>query len=338
MALGAFLAGMVIGQSPVSNQAAADALPLRDAFAVLFFASVGMLFDPAFVVHRPVLLLSGLSIVLIGKPLAALGIVAAIGYPLRTALTVAIGLAQIGEFSFILSDLGRRHGLLGEDGHHLLVACALVSITLNPLLFRLVTPLETAIRRSPRLARLLDRGRRMEDGRPNVAATELVERSDAPIAVILGYGPVGRTVDAILRTSGLKTVIVDLNMATIETLTRDGRPAIYGDAYNIEVMHQALPRATHLVITLPHSLNRNPLIVAAKLINPAIKVIVRARYLSERPELVQSGADAACYEEAEAAVALARIVLADQGADEDAIRRETVRIRREFAAAPAGLS
>jgi monovalent cation:H+ antiporter-2, CPA2 family len=333
MALGAFLAGMVIGQSPVSNQAAADALPLRDAFAVLFFASVGMLFDPAFVVHRPVLLLSGLSIVLIGKPLAALGIVAAIGYPLRTALTVAIGLAQIGEFSFILSDLGRRHGLLGEDGHHLLVACALISITINPLLFRAIAPLEIAIRRSPRLAKLFDRGRRQEEGQPNPSAAELIERSEAPLAVVLGYGPVGRTVDGLLRAGGLRTVIVDLNMATIETLTREGRAAIYGDAYNIEVMHEALPRATHLIITLPHSLNRNPLIVAAKLINPAIKVIVRARYVSERAELIQSGADAACYEEAEAAVALARIVLQDQGADDDTVRRETTRIRQRFTAA-----
>lgn len=333
MAVGAFLAGMVIGQSPVSNQAAADALPLRDAFAVLFFASVGMLFDPAFVVRRPGLLLSGLSIVLLAKPLAALGIVAAIGHPLRTALTVAIGLAQIGEFSFILSDLGRKHGLLGEDGHHLLVACALISITINPLLFRAIAPLEIAIRRSPRLAKRLDRGRRREEGRPNPPAAELIERSEGPLAVVLGYGPVGRTVDALLRAGGLRTVIVDLNMTTIEALTREGRAAIYGDAYNIEVMHEALPRATHLIITLPHSLNRNPLIVAAKLINPAIKVIVRARYVSERAELIQSGADAACYEEAEAAVALARIVLQDQGADDATVRRETTRIRQRFTAA-----
>jgi CPA2 family monovalent cation:H+ antiporter-2 len=166
----------------------------------------------------------------------------------------------------------------------------------------------------------------------------LIERSEGPLAVVLGYGPVGRTVDALLRAGGLRTVIVDLNMTTIEALTREGRAAMYGDAYNIEVMHEALPKATHLIITLPHSLNRNPLIVAAKLINPAIKVIVRARYVSERAELVQSGANAACYEEAEAAVALARIVLADRGAEEDTIRRETLRIRREFAATPAGLS
>src|SRR5688572_14248820 len=118
MALGAFLAGMVVGRSPVSHQAAADALPLRDAFAVLFFASVGMLFDPKFVVQHPVLLVAGLGIVMIGKPLAAMVIVAVIGYPVRTALTVAIGLAQIGEFSFILSQVGREKRVMDDVGHN----------------------------------------------------------------------------------------------------------------------------------------------------------------------------------------------------------------------------
>jgi len=118
----------------------------------------------------------------------------------------------------------------------------------------------------------------------------------------------------------------------VEALTKQGRAAIFGDAYNIEVMHQALPNATHLVITLPHSANRGPLIAAAKLINPAIKVFVRARYVAERAELEQTGADAACFEEAEVAVALARLVLTDRGAARDAIRRETLRIRRQLQA------
>ena len=136
--------------------------------------------------------------------------------------------------------------------------------------------------------------------------------------------------DSILRKSKLEPVIVDLNMDTVQLLTRQGRAAIYGDAYNVEVLAQALPRATHLIITLPHSLNRNPLIISAKLINPSIKIFVRARYLAERAELVQAGADNACYEEAEAAVALARLVLIDQGADAEAIRHETIRIRQEL--------
>jgi CPA2 family monovalent cation:H+ antiporter-2 len=331
MALGAFLAGMVVGQSPVSHQAAADALPLRDAFAVLFFASVGMLFDPMFVVHHPLLALAGVAIVMVGKPLAALVIVAIIGYPARTALTVALGLAQIGEFSFILSDLGRQNGLLSAEAHNLIVATAIVSITLNPILFRNIGRLETGLQRWPTLWRFMNRkaNRRVEVVNEQ-AAHAIEEGGTKPLAVIIGYGPVGRSVDSILRDQGLETVVVDMNMDTVQALTRAGRPAIYGDAYNIEVMHQALPRATHLVITLPHSANRNPLIASAKLINPELKVFVRARYMGERTELTQVGADAACFEEAEVAVALARLVLSDQGADAETVRRETLRLRREL--------
>ena len=156
MALGAFLAGMVVAQSPVSHQAAADALPMRDAFAVLFFVSVGMLFDPAFVVREPLMILAALAIILIAKPLAALLIVALLGHSARTALTVALGLAQIGEFSFILSELARKHGLMPESGHNVLVAAAIISITLNPILFRSLNPIEARLRRRPRLWTLLN--------------------------------------------------------------------------------------------------------------------------------------------------------------------------------------
>ncbi len=330
MALGAFLAGMVVGQSSAGEQAAADILPLRDAFAVLFFASVGMVFDPRFIVQQPLFLAAGLAIVLIGKPLAALAIVAVLGYPVRTALIVAVGLAQIGEFSFILSEVGRDHGLIDDRAHSLLVACAIVSITLNPIIFRLIGPLETFLRTRPRLWKFLNARVKQRAHVINEPAADAIAQTKKPIAVILGYGPVGRAVDSILREDELEPVIVDLNMDTIESLTREGRAAIFGDAYNIEVMHQALPGATHLIITLPHSANRNPLIVMAKLINPSIKIFVRTRYLSEREDLIQVGADAACYEEAEVAVALSRLVLMDRGADEQTIRKEGLRIRREL--------
>ncbi|MCC7408913.1 MAG: cation:proton antiporter [Phycisphaeraceae bacterium] len=330
MALGAFLAGMVVGQSPVSKQAAADALPMRDAFAVLFFCSVGMLFDPSFIWREPVLVLAGLGIVMIGKPLAALLIVAAIGYPARTALTVALGLAQIGEFSFILAELARDHGLLSESAHHMLVACALVSITLNPLLFRWLEPVESWLHGRKMIWRWLNGRADRRERRLNEQACEQLHRPSRPRAVIVGYGPVGRTADAILMRHGLEPVVVDMNLDTVQTLTRQGRVALYGDAYNLEVMREVLDGATHLVITLPHSTNRGPLIAAARLVNPSVKIFVRARYLAERQELMQAGADAACYEEAEAAVALAQLVLSDQGADHQTIQRETTRIRQEF--------
>ena len=334
MALGAFLAGMVVGQSPVSHQAAADALPLRDSFAVLFFTSVGMLFDPTFVYREPGLLLAGLGIILVGKPLAAMLIVALIGYPPRTALVVALGLAQIGEFSFILSDLGKQNGLLGDSAHNLLVASAIITITLNPILFKYLDRLETILKARPALWRFMNRKAKKVEQAMNEAAGATVEKATKPLAVIVGYGPVGQAVDSILRDTELDTVIVDLNMDTIQNLTARGRLAFYGDAFNIEVMHQALPGATHLIITLPHNANRNPLIAAAKLINPDLKVFVRARYLSEREELIQVGADEACFEEAEAAVALAKLVLADRNADAETVRRETIRIRQELHVPP----
>jgi CPA2 family monovalent cation:H+ antiporter-2 len=336
MALGAFLAGMVVGRSPVSQQAAADALPLRDAFAVLFFASVGMLFDPKFLLQQPLMVAAGLAIVMIGKPLAALLIVALIGYPARTGLVVALGLAQIGEFSFILSEVGRAHGLMSDAGHNVLVASALVSITLNPILFRSINRLESLLKARPALWRFLNRGTLRREHDMNEKTGHALESGTGPLAVIVGYGPVGRTVDGILRDGGLETVVVDLNMDTIQLLKRQGRSALFGDAFNIEVMHQALPRATHLIITLPHSTNRNPLIAAAKLINPEIKVFVRARYIAEKEELTQVGADGAVFEEAEAAVALARLVLFDRGADQETVRRESTRIRQQFLA-PAGV-
>jgi CPA2 family monovalent cation:H+ antiporter-2 len=332
-ALGAFLAGMVVGQSPVSHQAGADALPLRDAFAVLFFTSVGMLFDPRFVIHHPGLIVAFLAIVMIAKPLAAAVIVAIVGYPPRTALTVAFGLAQIGEFSFILSEVGRANGLINDAAHNVLVACAIVSITLNPLLFRTIDRVESLLKRRPMLWGLLTRKSRRREMRSNARAVELIQSSEAPLAVVLGYGPVGRTVDAILRGTNLETVVVDLNIDTVQRLTREGRAAIYGDAYNIEVMHQALGRATYLIITLPHSGNRTPLIAAAKLINPAVKVFVRAHYLAERRELQQAGAEAGVYEEVEASVALARLVLFERGVDEPSVRREVLRIRQSFTGA-----
>jgi CPA2 family monovalent cation:H+ antiporter-2 len=164
----------------------------------------------------------------------------------------------------------------------------------------------------------------------NELAGDLLEKSDAPVAVIVGYGPVGRTIDELLRQDNIETVIVDMNMDTVQSLTKGGRAAIFGDAFNIEVMHQALARATHLVIALPHSANRGALIATAKLINPDMKVFVRARYILEREELEQLGADGAIYEEVEAAAALARLVLFDRGADEGAIRKETTRIRQGF--------
>src|SRR5262249_21020138 len=194
MALGAFLAGMVVGRSEFSLRAASEALPMRDALAVLFFVSVGMLFDPRFLLKAPGLVAATLAIILLGKPLAALGIVLALGYPFKVALAVAVALAQIGEFSFILAGLGRSLAVLPDAATNTLVASAIVSISLNPLLYRLVHPVEAWLARRPRLGRWLA-GRALPQSSPaSVTSTDhdpgLVLRHRA---VIVGHGPVGRT-------------------------------------------------------------------------------------------------------------------------------------------------
>jgi CPA2 family monovalent cation:H+ antiporter-2 len=332
MALGAFLAGMVVGQSPVSHQAAADALPLRDAFAVLFFVSVGMLFDPSFLLREPGLVLGALAVVLVGKPVVALAVVAALGHSTRTALVAALGLAQVGEFSFILGGLARDHGLLPSAGYNAIVACAIVSIALNPFLFRLLDPAEALVRRRPRLSRFLEARSARRRDRANAGAARAVEGRSGPLAVVVGYGPAGRTVDRLIREAGVETVVIDLNLETVGALAAEGRLALYGDASHPEILRQAgIARASHLVVTLPHSLNRGPMITAARQANPSCRILVRARYLRERAELELAGADVACFEEAEAAGALAERVLRDLGRDETTARREGERVRREFA-------
>jgi CPA2 family monovalent cation:H+ antiporter-2 len=330
MALGAFLAGMVVAQSPVSHQAAADALPLRDAFAVLFFVSVGMLFDPAFLIQQPLMVAAALGIILIAKPLAALLIVAVLGHSVRTALTVAIGLAQIGEFSFILSELARQHGLMPDSGHNVLVASAIISITLNPLMFRALPNVENWLRARPRLWKLLN-GRaekKAAQTKPAPSGPSHDEDDGKRLAIVVGYGPVGRSVHRVLQDAGLSTVVIDMNMDTVTALHAEGHVAIYGDASNQGVLEEAgMETASHLIVTLPNASHRSAVVTASRAISDSVRIVVRARYLREREELERSGASAAVFEEAEAAVALARLVLTDTGIHRQAAEKKIQDIR-----------
>jgi CPA2 family monovalent cation:H+ antiporter-2 len=322
VALGAFLAGIVVAQSPVSHQAAADALPLRDAFAVLFFVSVGMLFDPSFLVTHPQMVAAGLAVVLLFKPIAAMAIVAICGYPVRTSLTVALGLAQIGEFSFILGQVAREKGLLPAEGMHVLVAAAMISITINPLLFRSLEAIERRVERIAWLHRLLNARHARRTAALNARAAEVVATSERPLAVIVGYGPVGRLVDAMLRDAGLETVVVDMNIDTVQSLDKAGRAAIYGDATRREVLEQAGVRtALHLIVSLPHSEGRSTVVLAARELNPNIEIVVRAHYLAERDALDRAGANKVVFEEGEAGIALARHVLASRATPPQAVDR-----------------
>lgn len=329
VALGAFLAGMVVAQSPVSHQAAADALPMRDAFGVLFFVSVGMLFNPKFLLEEPGMVAVGLAIVLLAKPLSALVIVAALGHPARTALTVALGLAQIGEFSFILAQSAKQYGLLPEEGSNVLIAASIISITLNPILFGSLDKIEGFVRGRPLLWRLLNARAAKEAAELNDPAAGKIAAEERPLAIIVGYGPVGRVVDALLRDAGFQTVIVDMNMDTIRSLTKAGRVAVYGDATRPEVLEQAgIRKAVHLVVTLPQSAARGPLVLAARELNPNVEITVRARYLAEREALEAAGANKAVYEEGESGIALARHVMERRGVDQGTIEKLLDALRR----------
>lgn len=336
MALGAFLAGMMVAQSPVSHQAAADALPLRDAFAVIFFVSVGMLFDWHILIDHPGMVLAGLGIVLIAKPVAALVIVLVLGHSMRTALTVAVGLAQIGEFSFILAKVAHDHKLMPDEGNGVIVASAILSITLNPLLFRLVGPAETWLRSKPKLWSALNaraERRVREDNTETVQRLHAAEaRENERTAVVVGYGHVGRTVDRLLRQAGVRTVILDMNMDTVSEVNQRGGLAIFGDAQSAEVLKQAgVPDAKYLLVTMAANSNPAPVVMQARELNPDMHILVRSRYLKEKNELTIAGVTGAVYEEAEAAISLGELVLKDLGADQATIDQEIASLRASVA-------
>lgn len=333
MAMGAFLAGMVVGQSEVSHQAAADALPMRDAFAVLFFVSVGMLFDPAIVWQNLGLFLALLVVILVVSPLLAFSLIWALGYSVTAALTVAAGIAQIGEFSFILAGVAEEHGLLAADGASLLVACSIVTISLSPLLFGGVDPLLGWLRGQPRVWKFLSRRSELRAASMPLPAVHVADQiPQRPRAIIVGYGPVGQTASSLLRGFGVEPVIVDLNIDTVTALAGEGQLAVYGDAARREILEAAgVATAQYLLITTPDPHTRTIVIIVARELNPELKVFARARYLGERAWLEEIGVTEVCYEEAEVAIGLAALLLRELDADEDRIRRDLRRARIRLA-------
>jgi len=336
VALGAFLAGIVVGQTEVSHQAGADALPMRDAFAVLFFVSVGMLFDPQAIIKEPWLLLGLLGIIVLAKPLTAFLIIWILRYSVRTAITVALALAQIGEFSFLVANESLRLGLISADGQSVLISCALISIAANPLLFRAITPLEQWLRSKEQIWRILSQRSNYEGAILNkeeqLRLSEHRQISGIKTrAVIVGYGPVGQTASRILRDFDVPVVIIDLNLDTVRTLIESGQFAIYGDASRRNILEAAgVQKADYLLVTIPDILTRTAVIVTARDLNPELHVFTRARYLQERAWLEEMGATDICIEEAETAIGLAFLLLREVGADSNRIQKEIQEIRREL--------
>ena len=320
MALGAFLAGMVVGKTEFSYRAASEALPMRDAFAVLFFVSVGMLFDPFHVIRAPLEILITAGIVLIGKPLGALAIVLVLGYSMSTALRVSVALAQIGEFSFIVATLGDQLGIMPDGATDSLIAASILSITINPLLYRFTPGIERALTSVGWLRRILTPQEAMQP----VSSRDSLELS----AVIVGYGPVGETVTKALRRHGISTTIIELNIETVRRLNQEGVRAVYGDAMSPDILKEAgTANAVGLILTSPASTEATELIAMARELNPKIRVLVRCAFLSQAQAMRQAGADEAFSGEAEVAMAMMEYILNDLGATPEQMDAERRRVR-----------
>ena len=312
MALGAFLGGMVVGKSNLSHQAGADLLPLKDAFSVLFFVSVGMLFDPSFLLEHPGMVFSCFLIVIVVKPLVAMIVVSLLGYSVQTALTVATGLAQVGEFSFILAHAAQGLGLIPTEVYSILVICSLVSIILNPSLVRQVPFFVEQLRRYPKLWRALSyrADRRAMKGNQVEAAVLSGGEEKAGRAVVVGYGPSGRQVAQALWDNGLVPIVIDMNVDTVNELTDQGRHAVFGDSSQVDVLLAAgLKHASYLVVTIPDISNTMATVAAAREINPSLKVLVRARFLNDKPLLDSLGVQTVAFEEQEVAKTLADMII-----------------------------
>jgi CPA2 family monovalent cation:H+ antiporter-2 len=305
-ALGAFFAGMVMRESEFSHRAAEESLPLRDAFSVLFFVSVGMLFQPDVVVDMPLHVLATIAIIIVGKSLAAALLVIALRYPLNTALTVAASLAQIGEFSFILAGLGLTLGLLPAQGMSLVLAAALISIALNPLLFAAVEPLRRWVLARSALARKLE-----QRGDPYAALPESTERQFLEGQVVLvGHGRVGRRIADGLRQRGIPFVVVEHNRETVDALRKQGFAAVSGDATDALVLVQAhIAKAAMLVVATPDAIDARQIAATARELNPAIEVVLRTHSEEESALLRKEAIGTVFFGEEELAHGMAAHVL-----------------------------
>ena len=328
MALGAFLAGMVVARSDYSQRAAADALPMRDAFAVLFFVSVGMLLDPASLLDSPWLFVGTLAIVLVISPTTTFTFMWLSRQPFKVSLTVAIALAQIGEFSFILSTLGRELSLFSAEGSNTIIATAIVSIVLNPLAYRAIDPINSWVAKRPRLMAMLDRSATLDGGA--VSKAMRVARK-APHAVLIGFGPTGRTIERLLKESGVESTVIELNIDTVREIRLAGVDAVYGDATRPETLVEAgIESARNLILTSAGMANSTEVIRAAREVNPSIRVLARAAYLRDLSGLKAAGADTVYTGEGEVALAFVEDLLLRLGATPEQVERERIRAHDEL--------
>ncbi|MDQ2821693.1 MAG: Kef family K(+) transporter [Pseudomonadota bacterium] len=309
-ALGAFFAGMVLRESELSHRAAEESLPLRDAFSVLFFVSVGMLFDPMVLVEHPLQVLATVAIILVGKSLAAFLLVVGLRYPVSTAITVSASLAQIGEFSFILAALGMSLGLLPPLGQNLILAGAIISIAVNPVLFKLAGPLQRKLREKSDLARKLARS---ADPLAELPTTVPRDKLHGQV-VLVGYGRVGRHIAQALDAQGIAYVVAEQNREVVDKLRRANQPAVAGNAAEPAVLIQAhIAHAAMLVIATPDTFHVRAMIETARALNPSIRCVVRTHNMEEAALLRSENAGEVFVGEQELAGSMARHVLEKLG-------------------------
>lgn len=323
LALGAFLAGIVVSESDHSHQILADVLPLRDLFATLFFVSVGMMINPAFLMtHLPAVAGLTLAIVL-GKAVLIGGSAHLFGYAGRTSLAVGMGLAQIGEFSFVLAKMGRQGGLITEDFFSIILASALLSILATPLMMQAATPLYRLLIRLP-----FRRARAILKSGEHLATAELTGLVDH--VVILGFGRVGSNLGKVLVRSGIPVLVIDIDHLRIQELRARGVPSLYGDSSNLEVLrHARLELAKVLVVALPDPLACQLAIANARRINPSLDILARAQRSQDVPGLYQLGAEEVVQPEFEASIEVIRYTLAKLGYTSREIQRYSHQIRKE---------
>ena len=288
LALGAFFAGMILGETQLSRRAAEETLPLRDAFAVLFFVSVGMLFDPAVVVEQPLALLATVLIIVVGKSLAAYGIIRLFRHPSRTALTISASLAQIGEFSFILAGLGVTLGALPTEAQDLILAGAILSILINPVLFALLVP---------------------QRGEDSAAATP-AEPVDAPRTVLIGYGRVGQAIAQRLWSGRETLTVVEDQGDTVQAAREAGLKVVAADATAPEVLEQlCIDTARILLVAIPEGVQAGVVVRRARKLKPSLHIVARAHSQEEAEDLRRWGADEVILAEEEAASRMAACAL-----------------------------
>jgi CPA2 family monovalent cation:H+ antiporter-2 len=318
MALGAFLAGLAVGRSEFAARAALDAVPMRDAFAVLFFVSVGMLFDPGSLLDAPLAIAAVLAVVVIVKPLAAMLTVRILGVPFATAVPVGAAFSQVGEFSFILGSVARQLGLISDTGWNAVVAASIISIVLNPYIYGWARRVSSAVPKAE------PRG---SGTRPKI---------DPRRCILVGYGPVGRVVRRLLEDGGAAITVVDLNLETIRGLRAEGVSAVYGDVLRPGTLEEAGIETAGTLILSADIDDAAEIIRQARLLNPELRVLARCAHLRDAADLQRAGANVVAAGEAEVGVALAEAVTAGEGRDVVAAVEQRDAIRRRLYGAPNG--